>query len=98
MHHAYSRNIDEIWFEMTCTLNIDADNLKHPVAYKYIVCSPKMEKEDDCYEYLHGYDGNPNRCMRIPQNKFPKYGGMSVCLYVLCNKAGLSISSFPCVL
>jgi len=68
---------------MTCTLSIDADILKHPVAYKYIVCSPKMEKEDDCYEFLHGYGGILNRCLRIPQNRFSKlYGGMSICLYL----------------
>jgi len=77
------RNIGDGWYEMTCTLSIDADILKHPVAYKYIVYAPKMEKEDDCYEYLHGYGGFLNRCLRIPQNKFPKlYGGRSVCLYL----------------
>ena len=71
------------WYEMTCTLDIDAEILKHPVAYKYIVYSPKMEKEDDCYEYLHGYWGIANRCLRIPQNKFSKvYGGK--CMPLLC--------------
>lgn len=88
---------------MTCTLSIDADILKHPVAYKYVVYSPKR-KDDDCYEYLHGYSGNPNRCLIIPQTIHP--GGMSVCIqmYVRVFMIGLSprkphtsvISLCPC--
>ena len=53
---------------MTCTLNIDANILKSPKGYKYVVYSPKMVQEDDCFEYLHTYSGyytDLNRCLRI---------------------------------
>jgi len=58
---------------MTCTLQIDAVVLQHPIPYKYVIYSPKMEHEDDCYEYLHGYKSNPNRCLEINQ---PAHGGV----------------------
>ena len=78
---------------MTCTLNIDAEILKHPVAYKYVVYSPKKENEDDCYEYLHGYGGNPNRCLKIPQNKLSKvYGGKCMFLLHVIKLQDLSLS------
>ena len=84
------RAIGDGWYEMTCTLSIDADILKSPVPYKYVVYSPKKENEDDCYEYLHGYGWDPNRCLRIPQNKLSKaYGGtklIDACLLGLCNE------------
>ena len=81
----FCRALDGGWYEMTCTLNIDADILKDPVAYKYVVYSPKMENEDDCYEYLHGYGGIVNRCLKIPPSKFAKaYGGKLI--HVFCNK------------
>ena len=90
------RAIDDGWYEMTCTLNIDADILKNPVPYKYVVYSPKMENKDDCYEYLHGYGWNPNRCLRIPQNKFSKaYGGIDACLLGLWDK--LQCLSLSCL-
>ena len=80
------RAIGDGWYEMTCTLSIDAEILKHPVAYKYVVYSPKMENKDDCYEYLHGYGGNPNRCLRIPKSKLSKtYGGNCVFLLHVIN-------------
>ena len=81
------------WYEMTCTLSINADLLEIPVPYKYVVYSPKMEKEDDCYEYLHGYGGNPNRCLRISENKFSKaYGGTYKCVLALCDETSVPFS------
>ena len=57
---------------MTCTLNIAVDLLGRPWGYKYVVYSPKMTKEDDCYEYLHSFAGysyyyynDPNRCLMV---------------------------------
>ena len=56
---------------MTCTLNIATNLLSEPRGYKYVVYSPKMVQEDDCYEFLHSFVGksdhhqNPNRCLMI---------------------------------
>lgn len=54
---------------MVCTLNIEATLLNGTWAYKYVVYSPKMVSGDDCFEYLHSFDGkydkNPNRCLKI---------------------------------
>ena len=45
--------------------------------YKYVIYSPKMVHPDDCYEYYHVYSGNPNRCLRIAQEKYLQfYEGM----------------------
>ena len=56
-------------FEMVCTLRIDANLLKYPWGYKYVVYSPKMVEKDDCFEHLHSFVGrshrNPNRCLKI---------------------------------
>lgn len=67
---------------MTCRLVIDADLLKGPFGYKYVVYSPKMVDENDCFEYLHSYIGrdyhhrNPDRCLRINPAEFDRvYGG-----------------------
>ena len=61
---------------MTCTLKIAMDILTTPVGYKYVVYSPKMTHENDCFEYLHSFagktrsHGNPNRCLIInPANR-----------------------------
>ena len=56
-------------FEMICTLKIDANILNEIRGYKYVVYSPKMVQEDDCYEYLHSFVSdwsyqNPNRCLK----------------------------------
>ena len=73
MHYnvfTYSQLCDGV-FEMTCTLNIDANNLMSPKGYKYVVYSPKMVHKDDCFEYLHTFTGytpsfqNPNRYLKI---------------------------------
>ena len=53
---------------MVCTLKIDAIMLNSTRGYKYVVYSPKMVHDDDCYEYLHtfaGKHGDPNRCLMI---------------------------------
>lgn len=57
---------------MVCTLQIDAAQiLTVPLAYKYVIFSPVMASEDDCYEYLHflneKFASNPNlnRCLWI---------------------------------
>ena len=54
---------------MVCTLNIDASLLIGMWGYKYVVYSPKMVSGDDCFEYLHSFDGrhlkNPNRCLKV---------------------------------
>lgn len=74
---------------MTCTLTIDADFLKVPRAYKYVVYSPKMVEQDDCFEYLHSFAGrtheyrDPNRCLKINPS-YNTYGGTYM-LYVYRN-------------
>ena len=56
---------------MTCTLTVAADLLNKSLGYKYVVYSPKMVKESDCFEFLHSFVGraphfrNPNRCLWI---------------------------------
>ena len=55
--------------EMVCKLPIDRNLLTRPLAYKYVIFSPKMTEKDDCYEFLHCYtsyhESNPNRCLWI---------------------------------
>ena len=64
-----SRKLKEGVFEMTCTLMIDDNMLKVARGYKYVVYSPKMVREDDCFEYLHSFvgwsDRDPNRALKI---------------------------------
>ena len=55
---------------MTCTLNIAREALDRSRGYKYVVYSPKMTNQDDCYEYLHSFAGylsysDPNRCLMV---------------------------------
>ena len=53
---------------MTCTLKIAMDILTTPMGYKYVIYSPKMANENDCFEYLHSFVPryrNPNRCLII---------------------------------
>ena len=65
------RKLGEGVYEMTCTLKIAIDLLSDPKGYKYVVFSPKMVHEYDCFEYLHTFIGksnrhqNPNRCLII---------------------------------
>ena len=66
----FFRKFEEGVFEMTCTLNIDANLLKYPLGYKYVLYSPRVLQENDCFEYLHSFAGqwhhqDPNRCLRI---------------------------------
>ena len=62
---------DDDYQEMTCTLNIQAELLKNPLEYKYVIFSPKMTGKDDCYEFLHAFAGmwarNFNRCLSVDQ-------------------------------
>jgi hypothetical protein len=62
------RSLGDGLCEMVCTLTIDAELLKDPLEYKYVVYSPKVTKIDECYEKLHPFstwsDGDPNRCLR----------------------------------
>ena len=74
---------------MTCTFeNFDVEILKHPLAYKYVVHSPKAKKDEDCYECLHAHDSKwptkeYNRCLKIPPEKWPAHGGkLHVCTYI----------------
>ena len=61
---------------MVCTLQIDAEILRYSIPYKYVIHSPVMENQDDCYEHLHGYRWNPNRCLQIAKGKYQQaYGG-----------------------
>jgi ferredoxin len=62
----------------------DIDLLKqnHPIGYKYIIYSPKVE-ESDCFEYLHAHHrrcGNVNRCLQICPTKLSEvycyHGGL----------------------
>ena len=74
---------------MTGTFNIHAEILKYskPLHYKYTVFSPKAEKEDDCYEFLHGYSGYTNRCLRISSEKHSQlvhYEGLLLIFYIQC--------------
>ena len=63
--------------EMTCSLDIKADLLKM-LDYKYVIFSPKMHIEDDCYEFLHSFvrynNHDPNRSLSISgARKFKLY-------------------------
>lgn len=74
-----SRSQDDGLCEMTCTLSIQEELLTKPLAYKYVVFSPKMREFNDCYEFLHSFVGhspNPNRCLHIEKAKHhPNIGG-----------------------
>lgn len=82
----FARSQDDGFCEMTCTLSIEAELLKGPVPYKYVIFSPKMIGEDDCYEFLHSFAGyidpDPNRCLYIDRNKFAQARGGNV-LYIM---------------
>ncbi len=71
---------DGLW-EMRCTLVIEAKLLQdHPLPYKYVVFSPKMEKVDDCYEFLHSYaSANPNRSLVLRKAKCKTKDGPGKC-------------------
>lgn len=55
---------------MECTFrNVDVEILKRPLPYKYVVHSPKADKDQNCYEFLHAYSSNRNefnRCLVVP--------------------------------
>ena len=68
--------------EMTCSLKIKADLLKK-LEYKYVIFSPKMHVEDDCYEFLHSFVeySNLNRCLSISEARRFKLCG---CTILIC--------------
>ena len=72
IHFFYRTPLVDGYCQMTTTLKIDAEILKSstPLHYKYTVFSPKVEKEDDWYEYLHDYPGMTNRFLIIPTDKY----------------------------
>ena len=41
--------------EMVCTLKISTDTqtMNYPWRYKYVIYSPKMSIDNDCWEYVH---------------------------------------------
>lgn len=66
---------------MTCQLTIDADILRGPVPYKYVINSPKTKGDMNMsYELIHfpnaGYQPDPNRALCISGKKWEQcYGG-----------------------
>ena len=90
------RSLDEDHSEMIYTLQIGAELLDRSKwdflmpHYKYTVFSPKAEKEEDCYEYLHDYTGIANRCLTIPNEKYwllATQGGLILSLHYLPNSS-----------
>ena len=63
--------VDEVLYEMQCTLHIDIEVLRSSstIPYKYIVCSPKR-KVKDSFEFIHHAPGHGiiNRCLAIPRD------------------------------
>ena len=84
LSHYLTRDLDDGYYEMNCSLKISAKILEHehPIPYKYVIHSPKTrESQDDCYEYLHGHHlADPNRSLKIPKAKYQQAcGGMFLC-------------------
>ena len=86
------RLLGEDHCEMIRTLQIDAELLRSKrrfsstLHYKYTVFSPKAEKDEDCYEYLHDYYGITNRCLKIANEKYFQlvaHGGL-IFFYIIC--------------
>ena len=66
----FFRCLEDDLYEMICTLQIDAHLLQTPLAYKYVIFSPAMVEQDDCYEYLHfiaNHCPDANRCIWVPE-------------------------------
>ena len=69
---SFYRKIDDIHYEMTCTLgkfNLELLIQSRFVPYKYVIInSPKIVENDDCFEYLHVHSkdhGDVDRCLRL---------------------------------
>ncbi len=81
------RDLGSGFWEMTCTLPIDAKLLKDhaKIPYKYVIFSPKMKVASDCYEFLHAYrELNPNRFLTVASTKNEKdFPGMPQLLCIL---------------
>ena len=83
------RDIDDFHREVTFTFDkFNLDLLKHyrSIPYKYVIYSPKVVEEKDCYEYLHAHHrrhGDVNRCLQIPPEKCVQlYGGLYFYIFV----------------
>ena len=81
---SFCRCNEDGYCEMECTLSFDAELLKEPLGYKYVIYSPKVTKEDEYYEKLHPFiellgPNDPNRCLWLsPQESCRFYGGTYV--------------------
>ena len=59
---------------MTCTFEkferrLLEDSEHHPIPYKYVISSPRAVKPEDCYEYLHIFPEDYNRCLCMEPSK-----------------------------
>ena len=66
LYHIFRRTDEDGNCEMECTLFINAELLKSPLGYKYVIYSPKATDEDDLFEKLHPFivwRDDPNRCL-----------------------------------
>lgn len=79
------RYLDEANFEMTCTLTIEATHLHVPLGYKYVVYSPRMGEEEDCFESLYYTDTEDNqmRCLKVDFKRV--YESTSILLFATRN-------------
>ena len=75
------RYLDAATFEMTCTLTIEATHLHVPLGYKYVVYSPRMREEEDCFESLYYTDPEEDqiRCLKVDFKRV--YESMSILLF-----------------
>ena len=55
-----------------------------------------MEHPDDCYEYLHGYPSDSNRCLQIAADKYKQaYGGMCyTCFFIMHSLISCCVHAF----
>ena len=83
--YIYLRFQEDGYCEMTCAISFDAELLKKPIPYKYVIFSPKMKRKDDCYEFLHSFSErashDPDRCLSITGTEHSKaIGGNEMCM------------------
>ena len=89
MFYIYLRSQEDGYCEMTCAISFDAELLKKPIPYKYVIFSPKMKRKDDCYEFLHSFNERASddldRCLLITRIEHSKAigGNGNVYMYVL---------------
>lgn len=86
------RDIKSGLAEITFQLTIDANILKKPVSYKYVIFSPKTKGDKDMpYELIPnaGYQRDPNRALCISNKKWEQCCGgellrtpaITLCIY-----------------